>query len=405
MRQRLFVLMFLLIAIPLVVFSMVLAQDTGCKPTSSNDANTLEAVIQACENQLQTLGKKRDTLASQIKYMDTQSYVTELEINKNTSQIETLTNEINNLGNRITELDTTLTNVSKAVNKKIEETYKQQQNTNTFLTFFNANNLPSLLRAMQYLQQTQKNDRNLLLKVQDTKVNFQEQKVLREEKEVELQKLTEKLREYKIMLAEQKAEKRRLLEVTQNDETTFQQILAQAQAQVAAFKSFSSSSNNSSIVGANALGTGYDGSYYSQRDERWALHTIGQSSEVIRDVGCLITSVAMVLKSKGANVTPADIASNNSYFFGDTAYMLYRYQISLPNGLHGQTISVGDIDNQINSNAVIVGLNYGSYGSHFVVLKKKDGDDYTMFDPIYGPDKKFSEHYSKGQIFSAEIIQ
>jgi hypothetical protein len=119
----------------------------------------------------------------------------------------------------------------------------------------------------------------------------------------------------------------------------------------------------------------------------------------------LLTSVAMVLKSKGVDVSPQNIATNNSYFFGNTAYMLYRYQLSLPGGRTGKGIAISEIESNLNNNEpVIVGLNAGSYGTHFIVLKKNDGGDYIMFDPVYGPDKKFSEHYSKGQIFSAEII-
>jgi hypothetical protein len=51
-------------------------------------------------------------------------------------------------------------------------------------------------------------------------------------------------------------------------------------------------------------------------------------------------------------------------------------------------------------NYVIVGISYSgscwgkSGGDHYVVLTKKDGDTYTMHDPIQGPDKKFSSYYS-----------
>ena len=251
MTQRLFVLICLFIAIPLVFFSIAVAQDNGCRKIDSNNPSDLEAVIQSCQTELQTLGKKRDTLASQIKYMDTQSYVTELEISKNTKEITTLTKEIENLGSRISELDTTLNNVSVAVNKKIVETYKQQQNTSTLITFFNANNLPTLLRSMQYLQQSQKNDRNLLLKVQDTKVNFQEQKQLREEKEAELKQLTAKLEQYKVTLLQQRAEKKRLLEVTQNDENIYQNLLSQAQRELNQIQQAASFLQNSGAVGTD----------------------------------------------------------------------------------------------------------------------------------------------------------
>jgi hypothetical protein len=63
-------------------------------------------------------------------------------------------------------------------------------------------------------------------------------------------------------------------------------------------------------------------------------------------------------------------------------------------------VSVGNIDEELNNgNYVIVGIAYSSCtgksgGDHYLVLTKKDGNDYLMHDPIYGPDIKFSSHYS-----------
>ncbi|MFA6005456.1 MAG: peptidoglycan DD-metalloendopeptidase family protein [Patescibacteria group bacterium] len=231
LRRLGFSTFFLLLAF-LFFHTATFAQSSDCvQVDSSAGPEKIQQVIDACNRQVSDSRKKIDTLASQIKYMDTQAYITELEISKNTKEVSMLTDEIANLGSRISELDTTLTNVSVAVNKKIVETYKQQQNTSTFHTLFNAGNLPALLRSMQYLQQSQKNDRNLLLKVQDTKVNFQEQKELREEKEIELKRLTAKLEQYKVTLAQQQQEKKRLLDATRNDEARYQTILSQALAE------------------------------------------------------------------------------------------------------------------------------------------------------------------------------
>jgi predicted double-glycine peptidase len=60
------------------------------------------------------------------------------------------------------------------------------------------------------------------------------------------------------------------------------------------------------------------------------------------------------------------------------------------------------IDNEIASDRpVIVHLNIGTYDGHFVVIKRKEGDEYIINDPWYGPDMKLSENYSAVQIDSA----
>lgn len=207
------------------------ANAAECKQVSSKDPGELQQIIDACNFQLQRLSEQRNTLANQIKYYDTQIYVTQLEINKNQEQIEKLKKEIENLSSRIGEIDLTLDKIGEIVNKKIKEIYKKQK-TSFIYTFLNADNLPKFLRSVQYLQKTQKNDRELLLKLQNTKVTYKEQRGLREEKEEELKQVTLRLGNYKNDLALQQQEKRNLLEITKNDEQRYQQLLIVAQTEL-----------------------------------------------------------------------------------------------------------------------------------------------------------------------------
>lgn len=388
-----------------IIFGLLISSravfSVECQSTTSKDSGTLQEVINACNAKLGELSEQRDTLASQIEYMNTQISVTQLEINRNQSETQRLKKEIKNLSSRITELDSTTDKISDTVKLKIEQMYKRQQ-TGLVYTLMTANNLPKFLRSIQYLRRSQISDRELLLKLQNTKVTYEEQKDLRQVKEEELNQLTASLENYKVELASQQQAKQQLLEVTKNDEAKYQQLLADAKRQIASFKAFTQSVGGGTIS-ADSLGKGYDGNYFSQRDERWASNTIGDSPETILDVGCLVTSVAMALKHKGVDVTPANIAAEPSFFFGNTAYMLYPN--NLPGGRALINISTDNIDSELDSgNSVIIGVYHGTYGTHFLVLKKRDGDDYIIFDPYYGPDKKFSEIYSKDIIFQANIV-
>ncbi len=208
-----------------------LAQNVECKEVSSKDQAELQKIISACNLKLQELSVTRNTLASQIQYMDTQIYLTELEIGRNENQIEVLKDEIKNLQGRIKELDLTTDKVSEIVTKKINQMYKKQR-TSFINTFLNAHNLSEFLRSIQYLKKSQENDRNLLLKLQNTKVTFAEQKDLREVKEEELKEVTVRLERYTADLAAQQQEKKSLIDLTRNDEQRYQRLLAEAQQEL-----------------------------------------------------------------------------------------------------------------------------------------------------------------------------
>jgi len=356
----------------------------------AQDKSDLEKQISEYQTKLQQLKQQKNTLSSQIEYMDTQIYLTALQINQTEQQIISTGKEIDLLGSRIEGLDQSLDYLSKQLIQRIVIGYKKKP-LSLFSLLLDNKNAYDFINQVKYLKTAQNNTQKLLYTVQETKTNAEEQKKLREEKKIELDKLNETLTYQKRSLDNQKVQKQKLLNDTQNDETTYQRLLSQAQAQLAGFKSFVSTAG-AGVISANQFGSGSDGAYYSQRDERWASKTIGYSSENILNVGCLLTSVAMIAKHNGDNVDPGNIASDPSRFYGNTAYM------SLPwKGVAGKSYYGGiNIDQELaNGNYVIVGVgSCGSGGSHFVVLTKKDGEDYIMNDPIYGPDLKFSSHYS-----------
>jgi hypothetical protein len=84
---------------------------------------------------------------------------------------------------------------------------------------------------LQYIQTVQENDQMLALRTQQIKNNFVEQKSIREVKKEELEELENQLKQQKVELDGQKAQKTELLQQTKNDEKKFQQLLSQAMAE------------------------------------------------------------------------------------------------------------------------------------------------------------------------------
>ncbi|PIS15839.1 hypothetical protein COT62_01550 [Candidatus Roizmanbacteria bacterium CG09_land_8_20_14_0_10_41_9] len=372
---------------------------------AQDSKSDLEKKIQEYQAKLNELRQQKSTLSSEIEYMDTQIYLTTLRIQETEDKIEKTQQEMDLLTTKIQGLDTSLDYFLKMLVKRVVEGYKQKS-VSFFDLILNSDNAGDLVGEIKYQKTAQENNQKLLIQVQRAKINYEEQKTLREEKVKELDNLKTVLDAQKIELNNQQDAKRNLLVITNNDETTYQRLLQEAQRQLSAFKSFTRAAGGGTIA-ANGFGNGSEGWYFSQRDERWAYNRIGNSDEDILDVGCLLTSVAMVLKKYGVDTDPSKIAANSQYFYLNTAYMNYRWDLNpWPNNLTSYSLSISQIDDEIrNGHPVIVGVYAGYYGQHFIVLKSIDGDDYMMYDPYYGPDKKFSEHYSKDQIFAAETFR
>lgn len=361
------------------------ASPSGATTDNSSQVQDLNNKIHDLEQKVSSLKSQGDTLSSQIDVMDNQIKLTEYRVNATQKEIMDVTLDIDSASKRMGNLENSLTNVTKILLNRIVATY-QAGDANEIQVLMSSNNISDLLSKSNYLKIVQQHDKQLLYETQQARNDYANQKQILEDKKKQVLALNTKLQDYNKQLDQQKKDKQTLLSSTKDDEAHYQQMLEQARAQVNAFKSFATSSGGS-ILPPQASP---DGWYYNQRDSRWGSNHIGSSSESVWEVGCLMTSVAMVLKKHGEGVTPADIAANSSYFFSNTAFM------NLPWGGGKFSSSWGNnqsaIDGKLASGEpVIVGV---KGGSHFVVLKSGSGGHYVMNDPWNGPDLNFSDYYS-----------
>lgn len=390
----------------------VSAQTPSAQPTTDAsvtvtptgvDANNetvskLQDKIRELEGKVSELKKQGDTLSSQIGVMDNQIQLTKYRINSVQQQINETTLDIDSAGKRIKKLENSLDDVSKILLTRIKATY-QAGEVDPLRILLASSNLREFLSKENYLKIVQEHDKKLLYNTQQAKMDYAAQKEILETKKKKIVALQEQLEQYNSELDREMDAKQELLTVTKNDERNYQKMLADARRQVASFKSFANArvGTGGSILPAQASP---DGWYYNQRDERWGRNLIGASSDQVWEVGCLLTSVAMILKKNGENVDPAAIASVNSYYAFSTAAM------RIPWG-GGRFSSIwqrdfGSIDSKLASGQpVIVGVttSSNSVGTHFLVLKSGQNGDYIMNDPWNGPDLKFSDYYSTAQIF------
>lgn len=398
---------FLLLIFSFLAFSIFLKSNFALyaqteTPTPTSDQASEEKLIKL-QNEIKELQTKisqsqtqQKTLSSQINVMDNQIRLTQLRINSTKQEIATITQDIKTTIKKISTLEASLTNLTKILVNRIVVTY-QIGSIRPLEVLLSSSDASDFFTRANYLRIIQAHDKQLIYETQQAKNDYANQKDIFEVKKTKVESLQKQLESYNTQLDQEKNNKQSLLAVTKNDEERYQKLLQEAQSQIQAFKSFSLSKTggSSSILPPQASP---DGWYYNQRDERWGRNRMGASYEQVWNVGCLITSVAMVMKKHGQNVTPAEVAGNTSYFFSDTAYILLPWAGGKFSSVWGLNQSV--IDNKLSSGEpVIVGVRAGVYGQHFIVLKSGSSGNYIMNDPWYGPDLKFTDYYSTGQIF------
>lgn len=396
MRKALFLL---ISTLTILVLSVDVAraqscdQEYQCKSDSEDYSSCLNNLRNCWQQQVDKARLEANTLQSAINIINGQVKIQSLKIQQTVAEIEQLEKEITDLSERIEGLGISLDRLSGTLIKRIRESYKQSRlpyKNNLFA----ADSFNNFLSQYRYINLAQEQTLELMKRTELQRLTYNQQKELKETKQLEVEKLRQELQSQKNILDSQKASKDELLKQTKNNESIYQQKLAEATAELNSLKAFSSSKGGSVLPEQNSP----DGWFFSQRDQRWAGYLMGSSNMSIMEVGCLASSVAMIKKKFGEGVNPVTIASNNSYFFSNTAYMLRPWPA--PSGYRYQhyAYSQNTLDSKLNENPVIVKLSAGPYGTHFLVIKEKKDGNYIMHDPWEGYDKKFTDFYSLGQI-------
>jgi hypothetical protein len=192
--------------------------------------------------------------------------------------------------------------------------------------------------------------------------------------------------------------KAQLLVQTKAQESTYEQLLAAAQAQLASFSAFAQNAGGSKLLGNQTTCDAW-GCYYNQRDTAWGSLPLNGTQYKLASDGCLITAMAMVMTHYGyKDVTPVTINSNPNNF---AAYYPAYLMITINVDGVSATRTSATIDATLSTgNPVIVGVHaYG--GTHYVVLVSGSRGNYTMRDPYIanGKDISFTSKYSLRSIF------
>ncbi len=202
---------------------------------SQESVEELSTKIAEYTKKLDELGKSKDTLANQINILNSQVSLTLLKITQTESTIKITETEIIDLGGKISQLDTSLNQLSSTYISEVVENYKLSKKYPS-LNIFLSKNFNQFWQQYKYVSTIQKNSQNSLINMETIRFNYDTQKQQKQKKQQELESLKAKLAEQKNNLNKQKTSKANLLEVTKNNEATYQKLRAEAQSELEALQ-------------------------------------------------------------------------------------------------------------------------------------------------------------------------
>ncbi|PIP28383.1 MAG: hypothetical protein COX29_01360 [Candidatus Moranbacteria bacterium CG23_combo_of_CG06-09_8_20_14_all_35_22] len=232
-------------------------------------------------------------------------------------------------------------------------------------------------------------------------IKITQQKLLKDQQELKDSheksvELKEKLEEEKYGLELTANQKETLLAQTKNEEQKYQDLLARVEQQKLELFNFSSASNlteiSDSVKNYPTPPSKYQAStswYFSQKDSRWGGKRIGNSSSLMKDYGCAVTSVAMVFRKNGSSTDPGKLSKEKIFYYDLIKWPAsWSPRISLSSSVSHGNISWSKIDDSIDDgDPVIVYIKKtNGRGGHYIVITgyDKEKKDYVVHDPYFG---------------------
>ena len=399
------ILIALLCSLLPILFCLKPVSAAVCGDNVPSDEGELKSYVDDCNSKLKSLSGQKATLAQALGVLTTQINLTQAKIAEQSTQLAKLEIEITDLSGKIQSLDYSLGDLTKLFVARVKSSYINSAN-HPISVILHLSGLNGFTKGLQYVEAVRDHDQKLLLALEKSRLDFDQQKTMKEKKQAEIEAIKKSLDREKAALATQVGAKNKLLSDTKNDEARFQSLLSQAQAQLAAFRRFTTSQGGSSLL-SNQTRCDSWGCYYNQRDNAWGNQTIGLSNETIKEVGCLVTSMAMVASHYGKSIKPGDIAASSNPFWGNTAFMNQGSWnvagVTMTRTRIGS--STAKIDEELSAGRPVV---VGIYGGpdHFLVVIKKEGDDYIINDPFpeNGGGIKFTSKYPLSAITAVDRV-
>ncbi len=155
-----------------------------------------------------------------------------------------------------------------------------------------------------------------------------------------------------------------------------------------------------------------DGTFYSQRDKRWADDPLGGTSESLRNTGCLLCCVAMGLNDLGVIYDPPALNRflNERQGYTDRGWIVWDAVNQAASG-KGRVHFVTQIDYDVIDDALsagdfpIVKVFLPGGAPHWVLVVGKRGNEYLVKDPLRAEGDPIPLSQFRSQIHAVRVIE
>ena len=220
----------LLITIAVLLFSFSPTNFVGAK-SYYDRLMELQRLIKEYQAKITNLQGQERTLKNEIVYLDNQIYLTQLEIEEAETEIKLLSEDIGDLSQRLERIGSFLEFQERTFVTRARSAYIADH-LSPFDVVLGSENLDEAIRQIKYLKVLEAQDREVLEQMKDVRAEYNTQKTLLKDKKADVEELKKKVEDKKVALEGQRANRAYLLAVTQNDEQRYQDLLAQANAEV-----------------------------------------------------------------------------------------------------------------------------------------------------------------------------
>lgn len=232
--KRIFILLLILV-LSLLAFTPTSAIECEGDPPKG-DVNALQEYQQKCEQKITDLQGQQKTLNSTINLLNSKIKLTQAQIQSTNQQIDQLQQEIQLLSQVITDLDQKLDRLTQVFVSRVRESYKNRD-TNVLVIFFSSDSYITFQNRLKYLNTAQKRDQLIIKELESARLDYDQQKLDKQEKQAEVEALKTRLQQQQATLTTQQKQKQILLTETKNSEKLYQERLAKAVAELQAIES------------------------------------------------------------------------------------------------------------------------------------------------------------------------
>jgi peptidoglycan hydrolase CwlO-like protein len=366
----------------------------ACASVAEKKIETLEEKKERLKVMIDVTKNKQSSLSNQIQLMNLQINnfendlaITKKKIEENEGALEMLDIEVDKYRKVVDEQKKELASMLRLF-------YRTEKNV--ALSFMAENSDVSMvLSQSQYIDQASAKINKAILTTKKESDVLEDKKKQVEEKNQELQDYKETFEEKVEYLEDEEQSKKFLLKETAGQETQYKQLLSRVEEQMKELignlddlsvdtrSDLTAIKNSASKPTSGLASTKW---YYAQDDKAWGNKRIGLSNTLMKDYGCAVTTVAMVLTQHGERITPGSL-SGKPIFARDLIMWPGSWgDVELDSTTWHGNIDWKEIDKSIeNDKPVIVFIRSGSGAGHYVVVHGKDKKgDYVVHDPLFG---------------------